>query len=55
MMAEKHKDFQETLFLRECTGNPRGIARALLVRELRNNKWRLVLDYRWLNSELRGT
>ena len=54
MMSEKLKNFQEKGFLRECTGNPQWIARALLVPKPGNNKWRLVVDYRWLNSQLKG-
>ena len=30
------------------------IARAFLVPKPGNNKWRLVIDYRWLNSQLKG-
>ena len=54
MMAEKLKDFQAGGFLRECTGNLQWVARAFLVPKPGNNKWRLVIDYRWLNSQLKG-
>ena len=54
MMAEKLKDFQEKYFLRECTGNPQWIARAFLVPRAGNNKWQLVIDYCWLNCQLKG-
>ena len=53
MMAEKLKDFQEKGFLRECTGSLQWIARAFLVPKPRNNKWQLVIDHRWLNSQLK--
>ena len=54
MMAEKLKDFQARGFLRECTGNPQWVARAFLVPNPGNNKWRLVIEYRWLDSQLKG-
>ena len=54
MMAEKLKDFQARGFLRECTGDPEWVARAFLVPKPGNNKWRLVIDHRWLNSQLKG-
>ena len=53
MMAEKLKDFQEGCFLRECTGNPQWIARAFLVPKPGSNKWRPVIHYPWLNSQLK--
>ena len=46
MMAKTLKDLQARGFLTECTGNPQGVARAFLVPEPGNNKWRLVNDYR---------
>ena len=54
MMAEKLKDFQARGFLRECTVNPQWVVRAFLLPKPRNNKWRLVIDYRWLTSQLKG-
>ena len=54
MMAENLKDFQEKHFLRKCTGNPQCIARAFLGPKPGNNKWGLVIDYRWLHSQLKG-
>ena len=54
MMDKKLKDFQEKGFLRECTGNPQWIAWAFLVPKPGNNKWQLVIDYRWLKSQLKG-
>ena len=54
MMAKKSKHFQARGFLRECTGSPQWVARAFLVPKPGNHKWRLVIDYCWLNSQLTG-
>ena len=53
-MVEKLKDLQENRFLRDCKGNPQWIALVLFIHKPGNNKWRLVRDYRWLNSQLTG-
>ena len=40
-------------FIRECTGRTDWVSRAFLVPKP-NGKWRLVIDYRYLNTQLRG-
>ena len=54
-MQEKLQDFKKQGFLREVTQNyPEWVARAFVVRKPGNNKWRLVIDFRWLNCQLKG-
>ena len=40
-------------FIRECTGRTDWVSRAFLVPKP-NGKWRLVIDYRYLNTQLEG-
>ena len=40
-------------FIRECTGRTDWVSRAFLVPKP-NGKWRLVIDYRYLNTQLKG-
>ena len=54
MLQQKLKDFESRWFLREAQANPQWVSRCFLVPKPGSNKWRLVIDYRWLNSQLKG-
>ena len=54
MLQQKLKDFESRGFLREAQANPQWVSRCFLVPKPGSNKWRLVIDYRWLNSQLKG-
>ena len=40
--------------LSEWEGAPQWVSRAFLVPKPGSNKWRLVMDYRWLNTQPEG-
>ena len=53
MLQQKLKDFESRGFLRQAQANPQLVSRCYLVPKPGSNKWRLVIDYRWLNTQLR--
>ena len=60
-MGECEKALWETIVrfydrrkLQDAKGQPQWVAREFLVPKLRENEWRLVIDYRHLNSCFKG-
>ena len=51
---EKIVKFKDRGMLRDAKGQPEWVARAFLVPKPGKNEWRLVIDYRHLNSCLKG-
>ena len=47
------QEFEAKGFVIPCTREMEWVSRAFLVPNP-NGKWRLVIDYRWLNSQLMG-
>ena len=54
MLQQKLKGFESRGFLREEQADPQWVSRCFLVPKPGSNKWRLVIDYRWLSSQLKG-
>ena len=52
LLQQKLKDFESLGFLRKAQANPQLVSRCYLVPKPGSNKWRLVIDYRWLNTRL---
>ena len=53
VLYDKIKGFEEQGFIRKCRGSTEWVSRAFLVPKP-NGKWRLVIDYRYLNTQLKG-
>ena len=54
VLLEKLEDFRKRGMLRKAEGDPQWVSRCFLVPKPGTNKWRLVIDYRYLNSCLEG-
>ena len=52
-LYDKIKDFDEQGFFRKCRGSTEWVWRAVLVPKP-NYKWQPVIDYRYLNTQLKG-
>ena len=53
VLAEKVKRFEERGWIQECKGKTEWVSRVFLVPKP-NGKWRLVIDYKYLNTQLKG-
>ena len=53
VLAEKVKGFEERGWIQECKGKTEWVSRAFLVPKP-NGKWRLVIEYGYLNTQLKG-
>ena len=53
MLAEKVKEFEDRGLIQHCKGKTESVSRAFLVPKP-NGKWRLVIDYRYLKTQLKG-
>ena len=53
VLYDKIKGFEEQGFIRKCRGSTEWVSRAFLVPKP-NGKWRLVIHYRYLNTQLKG-
>ena len=54
MLQQKLKDFESRGFFIEAKANPQWVSRCFLVPKRESSKLRLVIDYRWLNSQLKA-
>ena len=53
VLYDKIKGFQEQGFIRKCRGSTEWVSRVFFALKP-NGKWRLVIDYRYLNTQLKG-
>ena len=49
VLLEKLEDFRKRGMLRKAEGDPQRVSRCFLVPKPGTNKWRVVMDYRYLN------